>query len=469
MPTISEIRQQYPQYADMSDQALADALHSKFYSDMPKADFMAKAGVQEAKPQTSYRGKILPLTREGNQVRFDPQAGLLGPLVRAFTLPNEVYQGKVDPMSDEGVSRALEMGSVVTPTSVATRAGAEAIPGVRTVPQEVRQMPAAPTQEQLKVATDAGYQQMRGMGVDYAPEGIAQMTGSIGQQLATKGFSEETAPLTVKVLSKLANGPKPAPGETVAVPLNGLDQARQQLGVIAGTEGPDAKAAVLAKRIIDQFIEKPPAEAVMAGPAAEAGRVLADARGNAAAGFRSSQVAGIGTRQERRAAAANSGQNLDNAIRSRVATALEKIDDARGGGFSPDERAAFEQIVMGTPTRNALRDVGNTLGGGGGLGALASGATIGAGAGQLLAGTPGAVVGAAAAPVTGRIAKMLGNKLTEQELIRLDELTRKRSPLYEKMVADAPMVPGVDPEKRTALIRLLMMSQSPRYETGGGF
>jgi hypothetical protein len=44
MPTLSEIRQQYPQYADMPDAALADALHRKFYADMPREQFNAKIG-----------------------------------------------------------------------------------------------------------------------------------------------------------------------------------------------------------------------------------------------------------------------------------------------------------------------------------------------------------------------------------------------------------------------------------------
>ena len=44
MATIAEIREKYPQYADMPDAALADALHSKFYADMPKTDFYAKIG-----------------------------------------------------------------------------------------------------------------------------------------------------------------------------------------------------------------------------------------------------------------------------------------------------------------------------------------------------------------------------------------------------------------------------------------
>lgn len=48
MPTIAEIRQKYPQYDDMPDQALADALHKKFYSDMPRQEFDAKIGMTAA-------------------------------------------------------------------------------------------------------------------------------------------------------------------------------------------------------------------------------------------------------------------------------------------------------------------------------------------------------------------------------------------------------------------------------------
>lgn len=45
MPSISEVRQKYPQYQDLSDDQLADALHRKFYSDMPRDQFNAKIGL----------------------------------------------------------------------------------------------------------------------------------------------------------------------------------------------------------------------------------------------------------------------------------------------------------------------------------------------------------------------------------------------------------------------------------------
>jgi hypothetical protein len=49
MPTISEVRSQYPQYADLSDEQLAKGLHQKYYSDLPFEEFSAKIGLQAPK------------------------------------------------------------------------------------------------------------------------------------------------------------------------------------------------------------------------------------------------------------------------------------------------------------------------------------------------------------------------------------------------------------------------------------
>lgn len=45
MATIAEIRQKYPQYADLSDEQLAQALHRKHYSDIPYEEFRSKVGL----------------------------------------------------------------------------------------------------------------------------------------------------------------------------------------------------------------------------------------------------------------------------------------------------------------------------------------------------------------------------------------------------------------------------------------
>lgn len=50
MATLAEIRAQYPQYDDLSDEELAGAMHRKFYSDMPFDAFAKRIGIGGPKP-----------------------------------------------------------------------------------------------------------------------------------------------------------------------------------------------------------------------------------------------------------------------------------------------------------------------------------------------------------------------------------------------------------------------------------
>lgn len=47
MAGLADFRAQHPEYNDMSDQSLSDALYRKFYSDMPREQFDAKMGEQQ--------------------------------------------------------------------------------------------------------------------------------------------------------------------------------------------------------------------------------------------------------------------------------------------------------------------------------------------------------------------------------------------------------------------------------------
>jgi hypothetical protein len=51
MATLTEIRNQYPQYADLPDDVLANALYKKFYSDIPRAEFDSKIGLKPVQAQ----------------------------------------------------------------------------------------------------------------------------------------------------------------------------------------------------------------------------------------------------------------------------------------------------------------------------------------------------------------------------------------------------------------------------------
>lgn len=92
MATIAEVRAKYPQYADMPDAALADALYNKFYSDIPRADFNVKIGLASGEapaPQPLTTGQRMyqaarpyaaPLVEAGGAIA----GGLLGGAAGTF-------------------------------------------------------------------------------------------------------------------------------------------------------------------------------------------------------------------------------------------------------------------------------------------------------------------------------------------------------------------------------------------------
>ena len=122
--------------------------------------------------------------------------------------------------------------------------------------------------------------------------------------------------------------------------------------------------------------------------------------------------------------------------------------------------------MSGTATANTVRTVGNLLGGGGGWG-QAQMTAIGGGLG-LLGGGGGASVGLGAAAVflAGTGMRSIYNAMTKRQIKRLDAMVRSRSPLYEKMKAEAekvvterniPNAPAVIPGLARAMLVDFMM------------
>jgi hypothetical protein len=400
------------------------------------------------KEPKKYSGSVLPFSiGQDGRAQFDSNAGILGSVKRAFTLPGEVHKGKIDPMSEEGIGRATEMAAVASPLSPGVRASRDVFTGP--LRKEEVKPPTAPA---LKEAADTAYDSVRQMGVDYKSNAVSETALGIQAALEKDGILANLAPKTHAIVGQLQRPP-----EGSVAPLAGLEAARRALGHAARdfqnpTEQLAARRAVDA---LDDFIARGATPdgtgAVVAGPAAEAARTIADARGNYAAAKRSDKLTGAEERAELNAAVANSGQNLDNSVRQRVRDIIANPKQA--AGYSEAELAALNEIARGTPTRNAVRFAGNLMGGGGGLGAVVSGA-VGGMAGGTLGGPYGAAVGIGI-PAAGYGAKKVANALTQRSLKHADELVRTRSPLYEQLMRDAPMVP-VGAERRAALVRALM-------------
>lgn len=114
MPTIAEIRQQYPQYNDMSDTQLADALHSKFYSDMPRADFDKKIGLKAPAADKYHQAAIdeaikAPSPGFTRQLAHGATLGADTTILAALETPLEmVRRGTLDPREGYAYAKARE-------------------------------------------------------------------------------------------------------------------------------------------------------------------------------------------------------------------------------------------------------------------------------------------------------------------------------------------------------------------------
>lgn len=418
-----------------------------------------------APAQQPYTGSILPFSvdAQGNS-HFDPHAGILGSILGAVTAPGDVYTGKLDPLSPEANQRALDLATLISPVNPAVRAGDYAIPGAMMNLKKPKVMP--PTAQALKDAASQGYDAARATGATYPGGTVAGTAQGMISELNNDGILPELAPQTHSILGKLAN----PPDDSFAT-IGGLDAARKALNRIGGNfQNPtEQEAARRAINTIDQVIQKggetspvvgaatpgasgvangagtggltalPPAAGAAPTAESRAANLIADARGNSAAAFRSNRLTNAEDAAELRAAAANSGQNIGNTLRQKLASLLLNPKAARG--YSPDELGAIRQVVEGTATSNTLRRVSNMLGGGGGLGHTLIGG-LGAVAGGMVGGPEGAGIGAVTAPLVGSGARSAYNSLVQRQIENVGRLVRMRSPLYQQMLRSAPNITG---------------------------
>lgn len=430
----------------VTDPALLAQLNAS--APTPVADPAILAKLNETKPQWS--GSILPVSvGPDGKAQFDSNAGILGMAKRVFSAPKEVYEGTLDPKSDDGIARAAEMAMAISQQAPGMRG--QFIPGELASTRKT----VVPTTQELYDAASGQFNKARETGVEYTSTSVKSAADRLRGALEGDGIYEELAPQTFGAINKLQSPPADS-----FVPYVGLDAARKY-AQRAGKNFNNPTEQEASHRVVaglDEFLQSAPRDpaALRASTSPEAAQTVADlnkaARGNWAAAKRADGLAGIEDAADLRAAAANSGLNGDNAIRSRIAGLL--LSPKRVAGYSPEEIQALTSVVEGGPVRNATRGVANLLGGGGGLGSIATGAAAAA-PGLASGNAPLAAAGAIAAPAIGFFAKKLQNSLATGALNKAEELVRQRSPLYRQRVENPPEMAN-DPSARDALIRALM-------------
>lgn len=271
----------------------------------------------------------------------------------------------------------------------------------------------APTIADLKDAAKAGYNSAEVVGLEIKPQSFRNFGSGTAAKLSDEGFDPVLAPKTFGLLGNLEKIP-----EGVSITGRNVETLRKSLGKAAGSADPTERAAASsALEKLRSFSEDIPASDVLKGDAAAAAAKIKEANANYAAAKQSEKIDQKTIQAEIRAAAANSGMNVGNTIRQRMADIL--VNEKQRRGLTPDEIAMAEKISRGTAPQNAVRMASNILGGGGGLGSV-----VAAGVGGLATGGPGAL-----APVAGFALKALNNKITVRQAEKLSEAIRSRAPL----------------------------------------
>jgi hypothetical protein len=222
----------------------------------------------------------------------------------------------------------------------------------------------------------------------------------------------------------------------------------------------DERAGTIAAKVMDRILTRPDPASLARGTPRDAATVAmldARARGNFGAGFRSKAVTEQIEAAKHTAGGQHSGLNFENILRQNLNRARK---NEAFGNFNAAEDAAVEQLIKGTTKSNKIRELGNLLGGGGGLGRMVA---MGGGAGgcaltsYLTGGDPwaGAAVGLGLG-TTGRVLRNYGNARMDRAAQAFAEDLRRRSPEYLRRAATAPTaIPDLDtPSGLRALLTL---------------
>lgn len=103
MATLAEIRQQYPQYSDLDDSALAEGIYRRFYSDMPRDEFNKRLAVPTQSQPSSTLDTAVDVGKSAG-------IGLAQGAIGLATLP-----GNIEQLGRMGINKVAEFAGADGP------------------------------------------------------------------------------------------------------------------------------------------------------------------------------------------------------------------------------------------------------------------------------------------------------------------------------------------------------------------
>jgi len=270
MKNLTDFRSQNPQYNDMPDLALADALHSKFYSDIPKGEFFSKIGVSSAAIPGSEKSITLPpqpvslqdrlmgaietpaiLAGQLGRMVATPVARIYGEAVGGYGTPQGQQKGEevaqavgrqfYQPRTETGpeiVQQISKVLSALPPTLGATGATLNALtPAAVSQAKSIVTPAATNTQQKLAALLQPKQPQMTGMGAASTDESLMRQQRALEQNIPlTKGEQLQSFPIlqfesdVVKENPELAKSLLQFKEKQKSAILNRFEQLSQETG-----------------------------------------------------------------------------------------------------------------------------------------------------------------------------------------------------------------------------------------------
>lgn len=337
-------------------------------------------------------------------------------------------------IKDEDVGRGALIGGLAG--AGGNLAGEALSAGVSKVAGAFNKSPTIPTNPELRAAANKAYKAADDAGVIFTPQGMQRVQTGIQEDLTKRAFLPANQPAVANVLHEIEK----AAGNNNT--LSGLDQLRQMASNAyePGKKATNKMLGDIIKRI-DDVITTPGAGEVIAKDAKAGATAIKEARDLWSRQAKSEVLDQAIVKAERRAASTGSGGNTDNAIRQNVRAILDNPSKSRG--WSPDELAAAEAVVRGSPGQNMARLAGKLSPVGNGL--MAALGIAGTAANPMMA----------AVPAIGGAAKYIADKATPNKVEMLSKIIRAGG---DKSAAVAPpnAVQRLAESKRDVLARLLM-------------
>lgn len=334
-------------------------------------------------------------------------AGGVGFLASPFAAAQESLGGT--PGEDVlGIPKALSMPLLGLATPIPSR-----IPMPRMA--KAAEKAEVPSVQQLKEAYVAAKESPEVAAVKIKPEATARNADITKAELDIDWLDPVLAPKTHYVLDRLQNAP-----EGSHTSMANVDSARRLLNRLASKQDEEGAAATIAKKKLDEWVGGIDDSDVLAGNPRVAQGIMQEGRQNYSAAKLGEALDAKLAKGELQAEGTYSGLNHQNKIKQKVTEFLSS-DESRG--LNTTQRAAAEAVVNGTAPEKVVRFVANLLGGGGGMGTLASGA-----AGSAVAGPAGML-----APLAGFGLNRVGAALTRNQATKLSELIRSETPLGRQL------------------------------------